>query len=101
MSPFFPVTGNSHPFLVFIADKNIAFELNVPFLFQEPKIRVSSSVKGDYEKTILPIFLGNAKLEYKSANKREAQLVDIIQTIKIKGGGQQYPPAVLVWSCVV
>lgn len=50
MSPFFPVTGNSHPFLVFIADKNIAFEPNVSFLFQEPKI--SSFVKGDYEKNI-------------------------------------------------
>lgn len=52
-------------------------------------------------KKILPIFLGNTKLEYKSANKREIQLADIIQTIKIKGSGQQYPPAVLVWSCVV
>lgn len=89
MSPFFPVTGNSHPFLVFIADKNIAFELNVPFLFQELKIRVSFFIKGDYEKKkTLPIFLGNTKSEYKSANKREIQLVDIIQTIKIKGSGQ-------------
>lgn len=101
MSPFFPVTGNSHPFLVFIADKNTAFELNVPFLFQESKIRVSFFVKGDYEKNLLPIFLGNTKSEYKSANKREIQLVDITQTIKIKGSGQQYPPAMLVWSCVV